>query len=188
MQETQETWVPSLGLEDPWRRAWQSTPVFLLGESHGQEAWRTTVHGVKKCQTLLKWFSMHIGVLCVSHTSFETIKLTYRVKGVSYSIDFHSSLLKSLNPRFGGPCLCMGIQWTWSRARNLFLEIHSSISVTAGSLVQNFVKKICNSWVFITAIDYSQNYSTSARYTSYNFIFFCVISVADFNIPNTVSL
>ena len=22
----------------PWRRAWQSTPVFLLGESHGQRS------------------------------------------------------------------------------------------------------------------------------------------------------
>ena len=28
-----ETWVPSLGLEDPWRRAWQPTAVFLPGES-----------------------------------------------------------------------------------------------------------------------------------------------------------
>ena len=31
-----ETWVSSLGQEDPWRRAWQPTPVFLPGESHGQ--------------------------------------------------------------------------------------------------------------------------------------------------------
>ena len=29
-------WVQSLGWEDPWRRAWQPTPVFLLGESYGQ--------------------------------------------------------------------------------------------------------------------------------------------------------
>ena len=27
-----ETWVPSLGWEDPWRKAWQPTPVFLPGE------------------------------------------------------------------------------------------------------------------------------------------------------------
>ena len=31
-----ETWVRSLGKEDPWRRKWQSTPVFLPGESHGR--------------------------------------------------------------------------------------------------------------------------------------------------------
>ena len=28
-----ETWVWSLHWEDPWRRAWQTTPVFLPGES-----------------------------------------------------------------------------------------------------------------------------------------------------------
>ena len=33
-----ETWVRSLGKEDPWRRKWQSTPVFLPGESHGQRS------------------------------------------------------------------------------------------------------------------------------------------------------
>ena len=32
----QETWVQPLGQEDPWRREWQPTPVFLPGESHGQ--------------------------------------------------------------------------------------------------------------------------------------------------------
>ena len=31
----QETWVRSLGQEDPQRRKWQPTPVFLPGESHG---------------------------------------------------------------------------------------------------------------------------------------------------------
>ena len=38
MQETNEAQVPSLGQEDPWRRAWQPTPVFLPGESHGQRS------------------------------------------------------------------------------------------------------------------------------------------------------
>ena len=32
----QETWVRYLGPEDPWRREWQPTPVFLPGEPHGQ--------------------------------------------------------------------------------------------------------------------------------------------------------
>ena len=34
----QETWVQSLGREDPWRRKWQPTPVILPGESHGQRS------------------------------------------------------------------------------------------------------------------------------------------------------
>ena len=32
----QETQVQSLGQEDPWRREWLPTPVFLPGEFHGQ--------------------------------------------------------------------------------------------------------------------------------------------------------
>ena len=38
IQEMQKTWVQSLGQEDSWRRAWQPTPVFLPGESHGQRS------------------------------------------------------------------------------------------------------------------------------------------------------
>ena len=34
----QETWIQSLGQEDPWRRAWQPTPVFLSGKFHGQRS------------------------------------------------------------------------------------------------------------------------------------------------------
>ena len=30
--------VGSLGQEDPWRRAWHPTPVFLPGESHGKKS------------------------------------------------------------------------------------------------------------------------------------------------------
>ena len=32
----QETWVRSLGQEDPLEKAWQHTPVSLPGKSHGQ--------------------------------------------------------------------------------------------------------------------------------------------------------
>ena len=38
----------------PWRRACQPTPVFLLGESHGQGAWWAIVHRVAKSRTQLK--------------------------------------------------------------------------------------------------------------------------------------
>ena len=49
----QETQVQSVGQEDPWRREWLPTPVFLHGESHGQRSWRATAHGVTKSQTQL---------------------------------------------------------------------------------------------------------------------------------------
>ena len=51
-----ETWVQPLGQEDPWRRKWQPTPVFLIGKSHGGKsrgAWQATVHGVAKGWTQL---------------------------------------------------------------------------------------------------------------------------------------
>ena len=35
---TQEMRIPSLGQEDPGKRKWQPTPVFLPGESHGQRS------------------------------------------------------------------------------------------------------------------------------------------------------
>ena len=36
--EMWEAWVRSLGREDPWRRAWKPTPVFLLENPHGQRS------------------------------------------------------------------------------------------------------------------------------------------------------
>ena len=60
MQETQETWVQPWVGKIPWRRAWQPTPVFLPGESHGQRSPVATVDGVTKSWTQLKWLSMHI--------------------------------------------------------------------------------------------------------------------------------
>ena len=78
-----ETWVPSLGWEDPLERKWQPTPVFWPEEFHGlyspwgckeldttedsidmslgklqellmdREAWHAVVHGVAKSQTQL---------------------------------------------------------------------------------------------------------------------------------------
>ena len=42
----QETKVQSLGQEDPLEGAWQPTPIFLPGESHGRGSLAAMVHGV----------------------------------------------------------------------------------------------------------------------------------------------
>ena len=34
----QKTWVQSLGQEDPWRKEWQPTQVFLPGEFYGHRS------------------------------------------------------------------------------------------------------------------------------------------------------
>ena len=52
MQETQETFVQSLGQEDPLRRKWQPIPVFLPRKLD-RGACRDIVHGVAKSQTRL---------------------------------------------------------------------------------------------------------------------------------------
>ena len=57
MQETQETWVRSLGGENPWERKWKPTPVFLLEHSMDRGAWWATVQGVTKSQTWLNTYT-----------------------------------------------------------------------------------------------------------------------------------
>ena len=49
----QETQAQSLGQEDPWRRAWQSTPGSLPGKPHGQRSLvgEGTVHGAAESDT-----------------------------------------------------------------------------------------------------------------------------------------
>ena len=37
-----------------WRRKWQATPVFLLGETQGGGAWWAALYGVTQSQTRLK--------------------------------------------------------------------------------------------------------------------------------------
>ena len=44
----------TLGQEDPWRRKWLPTIVFLPGEFHG-EAWKATVHGDHKELDTTEW-------------------------------------------------------------------------------------------------------------------------------------
>ena len=44
--------IPGLG-RVPWRRKWQPTPVFLLGNPMDREAWQATVQGVTKSWTQL---------------------------------------------------------------------------------------------------------------------------------------
>ena len=52
--------------KNPWRRAWQPTPVFLPGESHGQKILVATVHGVAKSWTQLKQLSMHAYIYIIN--------------------------------------------------------------------------------------------------------------------------
>ena len=66
--------VWSMGLEDPQRREWQSTPVFLPGESHGQRSLvGYTVHRFAPSLTWLKQ-------LCISTLTFADSEMALVVK------------------------------------------------------------------------------------------------------------
>ena len=52
--------VQSLGWEDFLEEEMAHTPVFLPGDSHGQQACRATFHRVAKSQTRLKQLSICI--------------------------------------------------------------------------------------------------------------------------------
>ena len=66
---TQENWVHSLGQEDPWKREWLPSLVFLLENSRDRGAWHAAVHGVAKESdtteqiTFLLFFTVIINVL-----------------------------------------------------------------------------------------------------------------------------
>ena len=53
VQDMQDTQVQSLGWEDPLKRAWQPTPVFLPGGCYGQRSLRATVQGATKSRRRL---------------------------------------------------------------------------------------------------------------------------------------
>ena len=57
MQEIQETWIQSLGHEDPLKVEMATCSCVLAGKNPmDRGAWRATVHGVAKSQT---WLSTH---------------------------------------------------------------------------------------------------------------------------------
>ena len=80
MQETQETWVRSLGQKDPWKRKWQSFSVFLPGKSLGQRSlvgcspWCQRVRhdwvtrSMSVCTSLLLCPFAHSFLLCVHNS------------------------------------------------------------------------------------------------------------------------
>ena len=70
LQETQETCVQSLGLEDALEKEGQPTPVFLLENPMDRGAWLAVIHGVTKSHM---WLSMHLSIhLYLRPELFET--------------------------------------------------------------------------------------------------------------------
>ena len=73
-------WATSLSLFTfmHWRRKWQSTPVFLPGESQGWGSWWAAIYGVTQSRTRLKQLSSSsllwkTKVLAIFHITYYSI-------------------------------------------------------------------------------------------------------------------
>ena len=64
--------MQSLGQKDPWRRAWQTTPVFLPGKSHGQRSLAgSSPQGHKESDTTEATEHAHM------HMMLESVKIPF---------------------------------------------------------------------------------------------------------------
>ena len=75
----QETWVRSLGWEDPWGRAWQPPPAFLPGEFHGQRSLvGCSPWDCKESDTTERLSTaQHMAGLCVGTSVFVRAGISY---------------------------------------------------------------------------------------------------------------
>ena len=64
----------------PWRRAWQPTPVFLPGESHGQRSLARYSPWVAKSQTRLKQLSVRSPCHTHTHTQISNKYFLKRIE------------------------------------------------------------------------------------------------------------
>ena len=56
----------------PWRRAWQPTPVFLPGESHGQRSRWANVHSIAESDTIEAAWQAHKGMILSTDEIFDS--------------------------------------------------------------------------------------------------------------------
>ena len=94
----------------PWRKAWQPTPVFLPGESHGQKAWRATVHSITKSWTQLSRLSMR----ALAYSEAQILKPWLRNEFSEHAVR-RSSHLKGI----GGSHYDSKYKWNWKRKKYL---------------------------------------------------------------------
>ena len=119
-----ETWVRSLGREDPWRRKWKPTPVFLPGEFHEQ---RTLVGlspwGRKESDT-----TMQITHTCLEYVSLDRIcklSLLGTLRQWLFDKYFFSWDFSSVDPGL----TLWKMNFGWGPLKRLFSPFFHSVSV-----------------------------------------------------------
>ena len=81
-----DPWVGKI----PWRRSWQSSPVFLPGNPMDRGARWPIVYRIAKSQTLLKWLSMH-----------QKLKIWWCLSSQSLSQETYLSMICSMRLGMG---------------------------------------------------------------------------------------
>ena len=100
----------------PWRRAWQPTPVFLSGESHGQKSLESYSQRVPRCQTRLNTHARY-KVLCKP----QPIENKFFFKEAPVNI---SPLIKKKTSSFSLTSDLTLLRLSCSRATSLFLTVN----------------------------------------------------------------
>ena len=88
----QETEVPSLDREDPWRMKWQSTPVFLPGKLHGQRSLAGYSLYCCKEPDMTEQLSMHESD-SQGHKRGKAKSLNYYLKYGDFQINFTAEVV-----------------------------------------------------------------------------------------------
>ena len=138
--------------KSPWRRAWQTTPVFLPGNPMDRGAWQATVHGVGKSRTQVARLSTHIPLLTGSLYLLTSISLvllappfyTLTLLWVRHFLEIpHEVIPYSI-------CLCVSyptshnafkvhprctMSWTWSLWRRMRSHISRGTVLLTGKVL-----------------------------------------------------
>ena len=128
----QETWVCHWVQKTPWKRKWQSTPVFLPGISHGQRSLvGYSLSGLKRDgrdlatkQQSKKCFNFTFGTkyYMLGFSKMNKTKGEYSINGddsLQYSMKRQKDMtLKDELPRLEGAQYATGYQWRNNPRKN----------------------------------------------------------------------
>ena len=136
----QENFIRSLGQEDPERREWLPTPVFLPGESHGQRSlvgYSPLAYKKSDMTECLNTFS-HIHTTCIFNKySFSTcfhrtwplfsktlLIFSYKL-GFFFLVSYFINITGSNLPKFNKPVFFFLTVWFWTVRQAVALSLES---------------------------------------------------------------
>ena len=122
----------------PGGRAWQLTPVFLSGESHGQRSLATTVHRIAKRQIQLRQLStfvcffilnflFYIGVYLISNVVLYSVIQIHEY--ILFQISFSFRLLHDIEQSSLCYTVCRSLLVIHFRYSSVYMSIPNSLTV-----------------------------------------------------------